>query len=561
MHRALWTLMRPYRLTLLSAVILQAIAGLCSLIPLIAISQLATVSVHQYSKWLIIACIGGCIWLICQTVAFYLTHQADNRLCYQIRLQLLDKIAKLPLNHFAKQGKEGFKQLVDRDVRWLHQLTAHAPADMTKLAIVPITAAAILAWKNILLTIFCLIPLAISVYLFRRMRSARYQNLYTARNQTMGNLYEQYSELADNPVLARQYPNQLIQKEASLALSQFATAFNQWIGKIGALSSLTQVGISSTLLSLWVILGTLLLPSETSLAQTILFLLLMHSIAAPVAAMGHGADALHLALGASERITQLLAEPDMHYGEKQLDEPHCELSLTEVGVELGGNKILSNIRLDIQRNEFVAIVGASGAGKSTLLQLMARFLDPTQGHVCVNHMPLPELSLQSLNQTVAIVMQNTPPMSCSIRENLQIFAPDTTDEKICDYLDAVNLLSLINLQPKGLDSIIGQDTVLSGGEAQRLAIVRALLSPAPLLLFDEPTSALDPQNAQRVLALLRAEQRTCVLVTHDLNGLSIAERIILLDNGELIAQGSHQQLSKTSKPYQQLLHALEKNCA
>ncbi|HGN1706508.1 TPA: ABC transporter ATP-binding protein [Providencia rettgeri] len=561
MHRALWTLLRPYRLTLLFAVILQAIAGLCSLIPLIAISQLATASIHQYGEWLIIACIGGTAWLICQTIAFYLTHQTDNHLCYQIRLQLIDKIAKLPLNHFAQQGKEGFQQLVDRDVRWLHQLTAHAPADMTKLAIVPVTATAILVWQNMLLTLFCLIPLAISVYLFRRMRSARYQSLYSARNETLGYLYQQYSELADNPVLARQYPDQLIQKKTSQALSQFTTAFNQWIGKIGALSSLTQVGISSTLLSLWVIFGTLLLPSETSLAQTILFLLLMHSIAAPVAAMGHGADALHLAMGASERITQLLAEPDMHYGEKQLDVPHCELSLTQVGVELGGNKILSNISLNIQRNEFVAIVGASGAGKSTLLQLMARFLDPTQGEVSVNHIPLPELSLQSLNQTVSIVMQNTHPMPCSIRENVQIFAPNVTDEKICHYLDAVNLLPLIRQQPKGLDSIIGRDITLSGGEAQRLAIVRTLLSPAPLLLFDEPTSALDPQNAQRVLSLLRAEQRTCVLVTHDLSGLSIADRILLLDNGELIAQGSHQQLCELSEPYQQLLHALEKNRA
>lgn len=561
MYRALWALLRPYRFTLLIAVILQAIAGLSSLIPLFAISQVAASSVHQYYEWAIIAAMGGVVWLVCQTLALYLTHQTDNRLCYQIRLQLIDKINKLPLNYFTQHGRDGFLQIVDRDVRWLHQLTAHAPADITKLLIVPTTATLILLWQNAMLTAFCLVPLITSVFLFRSMRSMRYQGLYTARNQTMGYLYEQYAELADNPLLARQYPNQSIQKRTLQALSQFNIAFNQWIGKIGALSSLTQVGISSTLLSLWVIFGVSLQPETVPIAQVILFILLMNCIAAPVAAMGHGADALNLALGASKRIRQLLAEPNMYYGENELNASQGELKLEHVGVKIADSPILSDINITIAPNEFIAIVGASGAGKSTLLQLMARFLDPTEGNITFNNMPLHALSLSGLNQMVAIVMQNTPPLPYSIRENLQLFAPTASEDEMNRYLDALNLLPLIKQQPKGLDSIVGQDLTLSGGEAQRLAIARALLSPAPLLLFDEPTSALDPQNAQRVLAILQAQCRSCVLVTHDLNGLNRVDRVLLLDNGELIAQGSHQQLSTHSEPYQQLLRALENHDA
>lgn len=561
MYRALWALLRPYRFILSFALILQAVAGFCSLIPLVAISQVAASPVHQYYEWVIIASISGIAWLVCQTLALYLTHQTDSHLCYQIRLQLIDKIEKLPLNYFTKRGRDGFLQIIDRDVRWLHQLTAHAPADITKLIVVPTTATLILLWQNALLTIFCLIPLIASIFLFRSMRSTRYQGLYATRNQTMGYLYEQYAELADNPLLARQYPNQSIQKTASQALSQFNIAFNQWVGKIGGLSSLTQVGVSSTLLALWVIAGTFLLPDPIPLAQVILFILLISSIAAPVAAMGHGADALNLAIHAADRIRQILSEPSMHYGEKSLSPSHCQLNIVNVGVELGQNRILSNINITLVPNEFIAIVGASGAGKSTLLQLMARFLDPTVGQLSFNTVPLPSLSLASLNQMVSLVMQNTSPLPCSVRENLQLFAPTATEDEMNRYLDALNLLPLIKQHPKGLDSVIGRDMELSGGEAQRLAIARALLSPAPLLLFDEPTSALDPQNAQRVLALLHAEPRTCVLVTHDLNGLNLVDRVLLLNNGELIAQGSHQQLSAQSVPYQQLLRALEPYCA
>ncbi|WP_318837163.1 MULTISPECIES: ABC transporter ATP-binding protein [unclassified Providencia] len=561
MYRALWELLRPYRFTLLFALILQAIAGLCSLIPLIAISQVAVAPVHQYYEWVIIACTGGVSWLICQTLALYLTHQTDNHLCHQVRLQLLNKVEKLPLNHFAQHGRDGFLQIADRDVRGLHQLTAHAPADITKLIILPTTATLILLWQNALLTVFCLIPLIVSVFLFRQMRSVRYQALYTARNQAMGSLYQQYAELADNPLQARQYPNQSIQKKASQALYQFEIAFKRWIRKIGALSSLTQVGISSTLLSLWVIFGVSLLPAPAPLDQIILFILLISSIAAPVAAMGHGADALNLAVSASERIRQFLTEPDMHYGEKDVIPSQGELKLVQVDVKIGDNPILSNINITVEPNEFIAIVGASGAGKSTLLQLMARYLDPTEGNVLFNSAPLPSLSLTSLNRTVSIVMQNSPPFPCSIRENLQLFAPNTTEDNMYRYLNELNLLSIVKQQPKGLDAVIGRDMVLSGGEAQRLAIARALLSSAPLLLLDEPTSALDPQNAQRVLNLLHSEPRTCVLITHDLSGLNLADRILLLDNGKLIAQGSHQYLSIHSEPYQKLLRALEDNCA
>jgi|GEM_PF-851151 len=561
MYRALWTLLRPYRSILLVAVILQAIAGLCSLIPWVAISQIAISPVHQYVNWVIIACIGGIVWLVCQTLAMYLTHQTDSHLCHQLRLQILDKIGKLPLNHFAQQGRDGISQVIDRDVRYLHQLTAHAPADLTKLIVVPVAAVLILLWQSVLLTLFCLLPLVAAVFLFRAMRAPRYQHLYAARNGTMAHLYSQYAELADNPLFARQYPNQGIQKRASLALQDFETAFIRWIGKIGALSSLTQIGISATLLSFWVILGVMLIPSPISLAQVILFILLIQSIAAPVAAMGHGADALNLAVSASQRIEKLLNEPEMQYGKKILDTTSCHLQLTQVSVTLGDKNPLSQVDIDITGGELIAIVGPSGAGKSTLLQLMARFLDPSQGTVLFNQTPLPELSLATLNQQVAIVMQNPQPMPCSLRENLQLFAPNATESDLHYYLEALNLLPLVQQSPKGLDSVIGKEIVLSGGESQRLAIARALLSPAPLLLFDEPTSALDPQNAQRVLSLLHAESRTCVFVTHHLDSLNLANRVLLMKEGQLIAQGSHKDLAEISMDYQQLLSALEENHA
>lgn len=188
---------------------------------------------------------------------------------------------------------------------------------------------------------------------------------------------------------------------------------------------------------------------------------------------------------------------------------------------------------------------------------MARFLDPTRGELYFNTTPLPQFSLAGLNQQVSIVMQNTQPMPCSLKENLQLFAPDATAVEITDYLEKLNLLTRLQQLPKGLDSLVGHDITLSGGEAQRLAIARVLLSKAPILLFDEPTSALDPQNAELFFQLLNQEQRTRVLVTHDLSYLCHADTVILLEEGQIIAQGTHLQLSEHTPQYQQLLSALE----
>lgn len=447
--------------------------------------------------------------------------------------------------------------MVDRDVRLLHQLTAHAPADSAQLLVVPITATLVLLWTNWALMIFCLLPLIITIYLFRQLRSPRYQSLFTARNQTMGDLYAQYAEFADNPLLARQYPNRAIQRAVTQTLSAFLMAFNHWVNKIGAFSSLTQIGMSTTLLTLWVIIGAFVVPTSVSLPQMVLFILLMHSITAPIAAMGHGADALNHAVAASERIRHFLEQPDMQYGDKSLQGVPCSIYIHDVDYCVQNKTLLSNLNLTIQPGQLIAIVGASGAGKSTLLQLMARFLDPTRGELYFDTTPLPQFSLAGLNQQVSIVMQNTQPMPYSLKENLQLFAPDATDVEITDYLEKLNLLTRFQQLPKGLDSLVGHDITLSGGEAQRLAIARVLLSKAPILLFDEPTSALDPQNAELFFQLLSQDPRTRILITHDLASLCHADTVILLEEGQIIAQGTHQQLSEHTPQYQQLLHALE----
>ncbi|MEQ4922675.1 ABC transporter ATP-binding protein [Proteus hauseri] len=409
MHNELWTLLRPFRTLLVSALLLQVIAGFCSLVPWLALYQLTLTFPNENNLWLTVAILSGISWLISQTLAFHLTHLMDARLTYQLRLALSEKMQKLPLNWFVSQGKNGVNQYVQRDIKALHQLIAHAPADVVQIIVVPVIAIIILGSINLSLLIFSLIPLIVAYFCFKQTQSSRYQTYCEQRDSAMKTLFEDYQILAENPLVARQYPQTGIIDKTEKSLLNFVYHFQNWVKRVGLLGTLTQLLLSATLLTGWLLLGALFLSQALPLADLLLFILLLRRIAEPVMAMGHGGDALRAAKKASQRIHQLLQEKEMHYGDVSVEHFPKAISLKAQSLSLnyGDKNILSNISFEIKKGEFIAIVGPSGAGKSSLLQLIARFMDSTSGEIFIEDCPIHRYSRTALNQITTVVMQNS----------------------------------------------------------------------------------------------------------------------------------------------------------
>lgn len=570
MSNELWALLRPFRFILFSALFLQTLAGLSSLFPWLAISQLVDAPTQDYSFWLYITAFSGIIWLVAQTFAMHLTHQMDAKLCYQLRQLLLQKMQRLPLNWFINQGQSGVSRYILTDIKSMHQLVAHAPADLVQLIVVPLAATVILCWVDTPLLIFSLLPLLAAFLCFKGLRSPKLQSVFDQRDNSMRDLLTDYQELANNPQLARQFPLKGIEARTYQSLATFLNAFNQWIAHVGSLGGATQVLLSVTLLSGWVLLGALLVSPSLSIANLALFILLLKSIAAPVMAMGHGGDALRTAKKSAARIQALIAQPEMQYGTLSINNNNeiesnsvesnsvdsniadSNINIEKIDYKINEKIILHNINLTLKANEFVAIVGSSGAGKSTLLQLIARFMDPTHGEIKLGTQNIRHFSQQALNQIVTVVMQNSLPLPISLRDNLLLFNPQAKQQTIDDAITKANLTEVIAAQSKGLEAIVEQDVYLSGGEAQRLAIARALLAQSPILLADEPTSALDPHNAQHVFTALRQHNGIRIVVTHSLQLSQYADRIVMMENGQIVAQGSHEQLLADCQAYRAL---------
>ena len=213
---------------------------------------------------------------------------------------------------------------------------------------------------------------------------------------------------------------------------------------------------------------------------------------------------------------------------------------------------LDGISLSIAAGEHVAVLGRTGCGKSTLLQLLTRAWDPQHGEVLLNGVPLTQYGETALRASISMVPQRVHLFSATLRDNLLLAAPQATDEALADVLTRTGLEKL--LDDSGLNAWLGEGgRQLSGGELRRLAIARALLHDAPLVLLDEPTEGLDAATESQILELLEEvmQKKTVLMVTHRLRGLSRFDQIIVMDNGQIIEQGNHAALmAKQGRYYQ-----------
>lgn len=256
------------------------------------------------------------------------------------------------------------------------------------------------------------------------------------------------------------------------------------------------------------------------------------------------------------RITQITGQqPEVEFSTAATDVPEqLALRLADVSFAYHGQAqpALDNINLTIPAGAHVAVLGRTGCGKSTLLQLLTRAWDPAHGQILFNDMPLKEMSEPALRKTVSVVPQRVHLFSATLRDNLLLAAPGTADDELRAMLEKVGLHKL--LDDEGLNSWLGEGgRQLSGGELRRLAIARALLHNAPLMLLDEPTEGLDATTERQILDLMEKEMqgKTVLMVTHRLRGLADFDQIIVMDNGQIIEQGSHAELlAKQGRYYQ-----------
>ncbi|CAM6668584.1 MULTISPECIES: heme ABC transporter ATP-binding protein/permease CydC [Klebsiella] len=266
-------------------------------------------------------------------------------------------------------------------------------------------------------------------------------------------------------------------------------------------------------------------------------------------------------IASAKRITQITEqEPEVAFpqGEGQtLDRVSLRLHQVTFSYPQQPSPALDKVSLQIEAGEHIAILGRTGCGKSTLLQLLTRAWDPAEGEILLNNQPLGQFNEATLRRAMSVVPQRVHLFSATLRDNLLLASPGASDARLAQTLERVGLAKL--LEDSGLNSWLGEGgRQLSGGELRRLAIARALLHDAPLMLLDEPTEGLDATTESQILDLLAEvmREKTVLMVTHRLRGLARFNQIIVMDNGKIIEQGSHAELLAEQGRYYQFKQRL-----
>ena len=266
-------------------------------------------------------------------------------------------------------------------------------------------------------------------------------------------------------------------------------------------------------------------------------------------------------IASARRITQITEQPPEVSFAQNADQTFSRVALTLNQVTFSypqqPTAALENISLQVSAGDHIAILGRTGCGKSTLLQLLTRAWDPAQGEILLNDQPLAQLNETTLRRAMSVVPQRVHLFSATLRDNLLLAAPQASDAHLVNILERVGLGKL--LDDSGLNSWLGEGgRQLSGGELRRLAIARALLHDAPLMLLDEPTEGLDATTESQILDLLAEvmKEKTVLMVTHRLRGLARFNQIIIMDNGKIIEQGSHAELLAQQGRYYQFKQRL-----
>jgi ATP-binding cassette, subfamily B, bacterial IrtA/YbtP len=548
-------LLRPYGWSFAAVVILQIIGAIAGLAPLLAVvelgrSLLSPGPVDHGHVWLVViaGAVGLFVRLLLTTASSGIGHVLDGQVQLSFRRQLAARLGRVPIGWFSRRRTGELAKVVGQDVSAVHPLIAHTPGELVSAFVVPLVSLIYLFTVDWRLTLITLIPVALAVALVPLLMTPHRLREQEGLDAAMGRIASSVVEFVQGISVVKAFGgSERAHRKFLASADDFVDIFRRWVRGMSVIAAGMQLALSPPFVLLVVLIGGTALITTGGMvpADLLPFLLLGLGLTAPVAALGHGFDDLQAARRAVGRIRDVLAVRSLPEPAHPVAPRGHRVELRDVRFGYGADhEVLRGIDLVLEPGTVTAIVGPSGGGKSTLVQLLPRFFDPTHGSVVLGGVDLRELGSRELYRMVSFVFQDTSLLRASVADNIALAVPHADLDDVVRAARLANIHDRILELPRGYGTVIGEDAKLSGGEAQRISIARALLANTPVLVLDEATSFADPQTEQamrRTLATLEGD-RTVLVIAHRLETVTDADTVVVLENGSIVERGRPAEL-------------------
>ncbi len=493
----------------------------------------------------------------------YLAERASQHVAYDLRDGLFSKIERLSFAYFDQAQTGQLLTRLTSDVEQIRTLAGTGIVQITAAVIMFIGTLILLIelnWQLALLSLLTIPALFVVLFKFVRKIGPMFGRVQAILGRLNSTLQESLSGVRTVRAFAREsreigrygaINDQLLAANLS-TVQTFSTSF-PLIFFFANLGTLIVIGFGG-----WKVIG-----NDLSIGELVAFNSYLAFLLFPILTIGFQSAGIPRAGASALRVFELLDEPV-----EVTDAPDAtELPSVSGRVEFrdvhfrypgSTNETLRGISFTVEPGQTVAILGTTGSGKSTLVNLLPRFYDPTGGEVLLDGMNIREVTLASLRIQIGIVLQETLLFSGTVRDNIAYGRPDASDEDIQRAAKAAQAETFIRDLPDGYDTVVGERGVgLSGGQRQRIAIARALLVDRCLLILDDSTSAVDATTEAAIQealdALMHDGQRTAFVIAQRVSTVRDADMIVILDDGQIAAQGTHDELLKGSELYNDIL--------
>lgn len=549
------------------AVFCSFISGLCTMLPYYGIYRLLNaIYSNECTKAVILQ--NSVLITVAVIVRFTLfgcsgalSHKGAYNTLYKVRCMIVDHMAKVPLGMLSEHNTGTIKTVLNEDIEKLELFLAHHLPEFIYYICGQIAVFIYLCTVNVPLAFITLIPFVLALFVMGVMFSGMGKMMGEA-NQSLINLNAAIIEYISGmrQIKAYNMGSSSFRKYRS-AIEDENKIWNQISKKMGPPYAAYVVITECGMLLMVPIGGYFFLKGSIVTSTFLLFVFIGSLYLTELRPLQELGSKFAQVLQAVTKTKEILDIP-VFEGEKEIPQNH-EICLKNVSFAYPSNKkekVLENCNLTIHNGEKIALVGKSGAGKSTIVELIARFYDVEEGSITIGGVDVKELNYEQLLKKTSIVFQKTFLTRGTVLENIRM-GLDATLEEVREAAKKAQIDTFIMSLPEGYNTKVGNyETRFSGGEKQRIAIARAILKNAPILILDEATSAADPENQVEIDKAIKnlCEGKTVIIVAHRLSALKICDRIAVVENHTVTDRGTHEEVLTKNEYYKRAWESYEK---